>query len=276
MLVYELAIRPWHLHWGARKDEVNRPIQGDTIISNPQIQSTRAITINGFPSEVWPWLVQMGQGQGGFYSYDWLENLIGCDIHSSARIIKDFQRLKTGDSVRLGPEGYPFYTVADIKPNEAIVLYGGTDRKGGINTWVFSMAPLDNGSTRLIIRSRYAYEMNPKNILIWRVITEMAHFVMERKMMLGIKQRVEGTLGPQSHDVVQVVLWIVTFLLLFIALVAIFLSRIWWQHLAVAFVAAAVLLLLIFKQPSIVIGIFLDLGIIMLFVWAIISPQPYA
>jgi hypothetical protein len=215
----------------------------------------------------------MGQGRGGFYSYDWLENLIGCDIHSSARIKKDFQRLKTGDYVRLGPEGYPFYTVADIKPNEAIVLYGGINRQSGINTWVFSMVPLEDGSTRLIIRTRYAYKPNLKNIIIWRVITEMAHFVMERKMMLGIKQRVEGTLGPQSHDVVQVVLWMVTFLFLIIALVASFLRRIWVQPLAVAFVAAAIFLFLILKQPSIVIGIFLDLGLIMLLVWAIISPQ---
>jgi len=137
--------------------------------------------------------VQIGQGRGGFYSYDWLENLIGCDIHSSTRIIKDFQRLKIGDFVRLGPEGYPFYNVADIEPNEAIVLYGGIDRQTGINTWVFSMVPLVDGSTRLIVRTRYAF---------WRVITEMAHFVMERKMISGIKQRAEGILGPQSHDIV--------------------------------------------------------------------------
>jgi hypothetical protein len=104
----------------------------------------------------------------------------------------------------------------------------------------------------------------------------MAHFVMERKMMLGIKQRAEGTLGPQSHDIVQVVIWMVTFLLLFIALVAIFFRRICWLPFAVALMATAVFLYLIFVQPSIVTGIFLDVGLIMLLVWAIISPQPYA
>jgi hypothetical protein len=74
-------VRPWHLRWGATHDEVQRPLPGDELVENPRFVSTRAITINAPAESVWPWLVQLGYGRGGFYSYDWLENLLR---HNSA------------------------------------------------------------------------------------------------------------------------------------------------------------------------------------------------
>jgi hypothetical protein len=74
---YAFLIRPWHLHWGATDEEVKEPLPGDEVVSHPRLEATHAITIDAPASDIWPWLVQMGQNRGGFYSYTWLENLVG-------------------------------------------------------------------------------------------------------------------------------------------------------------------------------------------------------
>src|SRR5690349_9989833 len=82
VVVYIALVRPWHMRWGATDDEVRRPLPGDELVARPKALATHAITIRAPAAEIWPWLVQFGQGRGGFYSYDWLENLFGCDIHN--------------------------------------------------------------------------------------------------------------------------------------------------------------------------------------------------
>jgi len=268
ILFYELALRGWHLRWGTADIEAYRVFPGDEIIPNPNIESTRAITINASATKVWPWLVQMGQGRAGFYSYDWLENLIGCDIHSESRVVPEFQNLKVGDEIRLGPDGYPFYTVAEILPGKSLVLLGGKDVETGINTWVFVIDSLGQDSSRLIVRTRYSYVLKAANILMWRVLTEIAHFVMERKMMIGIKQRAEGTQKSQAYDFIQVLLWMMTSLALFIAFISILIRKLWWRPLAVATLSMAVLIFQLFRQPPVLFGVILDIGIITALIWA--------
>ena len=84
-------MRRRYLTWGATDQEVGSPLAGDDLISNPDMVATRAIAIRASAERVWPWIAQLGQGRGGFYSYDWLENLVGCDIHSSDRILREWQ-----------------------------------------------------------------------------------------------------------------------------------------------------------------------------------------
>jgi hypothetical protein len=189
-LVYWLGLRPWHIRWGTTDAEVMRPLPGDEIVPYPRKLSTRAVTIRASAAAIWPWLAQIGQGRGGLYSYDWLENLAGCDIHTADRVVPELQDLRAGDIVRLGPEGYPAYPVAAVEPGCALVL-GGTTPATGAHSWVFFLEPLDEQTTRLIVRSRDDYPPTLANFLIWRVITEPLHFLMERKMLLGIKQRAE-------------------------------------------------------------------------------------
>ncbi len=203
-LVTLFAFRPWHLRWGATDAEVNRRLPGDELVANPKWGATHAITIRASAEEVWSWLVQMGQGRGGFYSYDWLENLFGLDIHNADRIIQEFQHLKVGDTVRLFPGGGP--TVAVLEPGRALVLFGLIDPATGCSFkptdklpdnyfatgWGFYLDPIDARTTRLI--ERFQIDWNPPsflNTLGNRVILEPASFVMERKMLLGIKQRAE-------------------------------------------------------------------------------------
>lgn len=195
VITYLRWFRPWHLRWGATDSEQVRPLPGDDVVTRPRQQATRALTIQATADDIWPWLVQIGQGRGGFYSYDWLENLIGCDIHNADRILPECQRIQIGDRIRLGPEGYPFYTVATVEPGRALVLQAGDPTTGTApidETWAFVLEPVTEHATRLIARNRRDYPSSPGNWLVWQVLTEPAHFIMERKMLLGMKQRAEA------------------------------------------------------------------------------------
>jgi hypothetical protein len=131
----------------------------------------------------------MGQGRGGLYSYERLENLVGCDMHNADRIIPEHQHLAVGDKVRLVPEGRgPYFVVSAIEPGRAIIL-GGDDPP---TTWAFVLEPVDDKTTRLIIRWRQDYKPTFGNVLVWRVFTDPITFVMERKLLQGIKIRAEA------------------------------------------------------------------------------------
>src|SRR5450759_2138223 len=101
---YLLLARPRHLRWGATDQESRGPLPGDDLLANPDLAATRAITVRAPADQVWPWIAQLGQGRGGFYSYDALENLIGCDIRSADRVVPEWQDVKVGDEVKLAPE----------------------------------------------------------------------------------------------------------------------------------------------------------------------------
>ena len=93
---YILFARPWHLRWGASAHECGMSLPGDDLIMRPDLTATRAITVRASAGQVWPWIAQLGQGRGGFYSYDFLENLVGCDIHSADRIVPDGRTSRSG------------------------------------------------------------------------------------------------------------------------------------------------------------------------------------
>jgi hypothetical protein len=189
------VFRPWYRKWGATEAEVKMSLPGDDLVPHPKLETTRAITIQAPAAEIWPWLVQLGQGRGGLYSYEWLENLIGCDMRNADRILPEHQDLKVGDKVRLGPEGYPYFDVAGIEPGRTLILCGDMPSEQTITTtwiWLFYLTPLDEKSTRLIIRSRLVYEPTLGNFLSWRVFTDPISFVMERKTLQGIKVRAEA------------------------------------------------------------------------------------
>ena len=93
-----------YLRWGATDQEVGDSLPGDDLVPNADMIATRAITIRAAADQVWPWIAQLGQGRGGFYSYDRLENLVGCNIHSSNRILLEWQDIKVGDEIRLAPQ----------------------------------------------------------------------------------------------------------------------------------------------------------------------------
>ena len=106
------------------------PLPGDDLVANPALESTRAITIQAPASTIWPWLVQLGQGRGGFYSYQRLENLIGSDIHNADSIVPEYQDLKVGDQVRISREG-PAFEVAAVERDSTLILRGDMPNEEG-------------------------------------------------------------------------------------------------------------------------------------------------
>lgn len=193
-LLYGAALRPWHLRWGSTEEEEASALPGDELVPHPTLQSTRAITIGAPPAAVWPWLVQLGQGRGGFYSHTWVQNLLRSDIHNADRILPELQDLAVGDTVWLASpgnlgEGAPHFTVARLEPNRALVLHADVPPEAAYAaTWSFVLVARPDGATRLVVRFR-AWSDPPWLAPILGV--EPIHFVMERQMLRGIKARAE-------------------------------------------------------------------------------------
>lgn len=192
------AARRWYNRWGATAAEVACAMPGDELVPAPKMTSTRAITIDAPPPDVWAWLVQIGQGRGGFYSYDALENLARCDIHSADQIIPELQELGVGDMVRLAPAGAPCYRVVGLTAPSVLVLAGADPENGGAgsvgsdelaSTWQWLLRAADSRGTRLVVRQRYSYPR--RQSALWHLI-EPIDFVMERRMLNGIKARAEA------------------------------------------------------------------------------------
>jgi len=188
--IYLRFIRPWHLRWGASDEELQRPLPGDDEIQQPLYATTRAVTIKAQPADIWPWLVQMGYQRGGLYSYDWLDRLFGIlDRPSADRVIPEFQHLQVGDVIPLGAG--PSWPVKAIEPNQSllILLKDPRNPECGV-TWVWALYPLDERHTRLVSRVHGRLPLTLGGIFLL-LLLEPAAFMMERKMLLGIKQRVE-------------------------------------------------------------------------------------
>jgi hypothetical protein len=168
VVVGMLAVRRWQLQWGATNEEAGCSLPGDDIIANPDLVATRAITIGTVAGQVWPWIAQLGQGPGGFYSYDFLENLVGCDIHSADRIVTEWQEVGSGDQIRLAPQ--VALTVALAEPGHSLVLRGGVPM-GNTSppydfTWAFVLKDEQGGAARLLVRERYAFLRPQARILV--------------------------------------------------------------------------------------------------------------
>jgi hypothetical protein len=190
LVTYALILRPWHLRWGATQEEAKRPMPGDELVHRPFYVSTRAITIRARPEEIWPWLVQLGMGRGGFYSYEWLERLAGLSISTVERLLPEFQSLEPGDVI---PAGRGLHLpVRAVEPYGSLVIGSRPEAPPGesLVSWSLGLYPRD-GSTRLVSRVRTRYFWRPGDPLISFLLGPL-HFLMERKMLLGIKQRAEA------------------------------------------------------------------------------------
>ncbi len=193
LAAYILQVRPRQLRWGATDQEFDAPLAGDDLISDPGLTATRAITVRALADRVWPWIAQLGQGQGGFYSYDFLENLVGCDIHSADRIVPGWQDVAVGDEVKLHPEVR--LRVAALERGRSLVLHGavpmGNTSPPYDFTWAFVLCEQPDGTTRLLVRERYAYTRWWAPLLVEPVA--VISFAMSERMLRGIRDRAEQT-----------------------------------------------------------------------------------
>lgn len=208
-VAFSPLLRPLYARWGATDEEVAAALPGDAIVPHPSLQSTRAIDIAAAPADVWPWIVQLGYGRGGLYSYEGLENLVGCGIVNADAILPEHQHLAAGELIRMGPPGYPCFQVVDHVPARHLALQALDPKTGapGEMSWLFLVAPTERGA-RLVVRGRMRVADRAADVLLWRVFTDPIWFVMERRMMIGIRDRAERRgerVGLSAEDLVPLV-----------------------------------------------------------------------
>jgi len=199
-VAYQTLARPRIRHWGSEERDRQRFLPGDELVAEPQTVTTRAISIKAPPAAVWPWLAQMGQKRGGFYSYDGLERLVGLDIHNADRVHPEWQDIATGDKVYLSPKS-PMI-VAEIVPEETLVLFQEATIGGGADdvlrwSWCFHLEPVGTRRARLLVRTRVNWTPDGLLGLFLSAPVEAVHFVMERGMLQGLKERAEMNPTPR-------------------------------------------------------------------------------
>jgi hypothetical protein len=184
-------IRTRIFRWGATSDEARRPLVGDDLCPQPQLNATRAVTIAAAPEDIWPWLVQWGWNRAGFYSYDLLDNL---GRPSARRVLPPFQHLAVGDWVPMGGKPTPStaYRVTRLEPC-TLMLW---EKPGG--TWLWLLEPADDEHTRLITRLRSRYAWGRPAVVTELILMEIGDPFMMRKCLLGIKDRAEHLAGERA------------------------------------------------------------------------------
>lgn len=184
VVLYFKVVRPWTMRWGATDDEVARRMPGDDVVGRADFNATRAITIHARPQHIWPWLVQIGSGRAGWYSYDRIDN---GGVPSSAVIVPELQHLAVGDLVPMVPGKNVGVWVKEFEPNCRMLWW---DRKGEY-TWEWQLDPVDDESTRLVTRLRATYPPLWSSKTPYVLLATTGDIVMIRKELLGIKARAE-------------------------------------------------------------------------------------
>jgi hypothetical protein len=181
-VLYARLLRRHILTWGATDAEAAARLPGDELLEEADGVATRAIEIEAPPAAVWPWIAQIGPApRGGAYTYDWIENLLGLDMHSVDRILPEFQHPQVGDTIDYGANRM---RIERVEP-EHVLAWRSED---GNWVWAFVLEK-SGGSTRLISRNRF--RLPTLAARLGMVPMEPTSLVMERKMLLGIKERAE-------------------------------------------------------------------------------------
>lgn len=190
LLFYRTRIRSWMYAWGATVEECGGALPGDELVSQGRTRTTRAIDVAAPVEAVWPWLAQLGENRGGFYSYSVLERAVGANVHNANTVHEEWQDLHVGDDVWLAKRygEHACQVVADVQPKSHLVLVSKDDfhriesgeRASG--SWSFVLRSTATG-TRLLVRGSGDW--------FGHALFDIPHFVMERKMLKGIRRRAE-------------------------------------------------------------------------------------
>jgi hypothetical protein len=189
-LIYYFVIRPWHLHWGATKEEILLSLPGDGIVDDPDFNATRAISIDAKPEDIWKWIIQIGSRRAGWYSIDWMDN---AGIRSSDRILFEFQKIEVGQFVPFTPDQKNGMWVKEFKEFEYILWID----KEGKGTWLWYIYQSNKGSSRLITRLRTKYDWKGFWI-IYYLLYDFGDIIMMSRCLKGIKKRAEKLNIPQT------------------------------------------------------------------------------
>ncbi len=194
-LAHLYLVWPWMQTWGATDEEIGAALPGDHLVADANLQTTKGISVQASPADIYPWLLQIGVDRGGMYSYDWIENLIGLNVHTVDEIVPEYQNAQVGDFWRFTPADYvlnpgPGLYVKELIEDEAVLLCFGMEGKpedACIDSWQFVLVPQPDGSTRLLLRSNMAIE--PELPI---KLTYFIQFLMEQKMLRTLRDRAES------------------------------------------------------------------------------------
>jgi len=198
-------LHEWRVRWGATDDEIQRAWLGDDLVQHSRGGFTHAITIHAPASRIYPWIAQIGQDKGGFYSYEFLENLVGCNIHNTDHLLAESQVVNPGDVLWLHPQaGVP---IEQVETGRGFVMHGLLNTSTGepvpsngplpasfINvSWLFYVCDMEGDISRFISRWRVDYPPGFKNeIMFGRWFLEPVANVMDFKMLKGVRQCAES------------------------------------------------------------------------------------
>jgi hypothetical protein len=184
---YIRFIRPRQMHWGATPAEVERTLPYDELVPNPTWDSTRAVTVEATPEQIWPWLVQVGWGRAGYYGYDWVDNGLK---PSAWEILPEHQHLEIGTKFPMSP--WTAMWCRDFEePRWILLRMGSEDSSNDIGTFLYYLNPIDNKRTRLIIRMRDKYRWLNPPILAMQLAVDVGDIFFQWKHLLGVKARAE-------------------------------------------------------------------------------------
>jgi hypothetical protein len=229
--VYASVLHPWLMSWGATPAEVGAALPGDELAPRGSAFFTRGITIDAPPSAVWPWILQIGQDRGGFYSYTWLENLTGANIHNAGVIHPEWQARAIGDHVPMARpdllggrlEGVSHTKIVALEPERMIADTPGR----------FVLRPGGTRATRLLVRE--SIDSQGPAVTRWLAWDSM-HFVMVQRMLRGIKERAEGRpLVPAGMILAARLGWVLAGAGVLVSFLA---RRRWWPWLSLPVAAA--------------------------------------
>jgi hypothetical protein len=258
MLFLTFAYLPSYTHtWGATIEEIARTMPGDEILRDPALTWTHGITIHARPEEVWPWIAQIGDDRGGFYSYTFIENLLAQEdlYHNASQIEPDFQDPQPGEGLIMD-----YLTIHTVEPGQYLLAQLADVPELGW-TWLWHLYPLGEGDTRLVVRMHIQPSPELDNPALTYVM-DVGGFVMERRMMQGIKNRAEERIEPAGIEAIEIVLWLLALVAGLAGAVLFLAQKAWPVPLLIAILAVSSLLAFTFLQPSIWVRVLVDVALL--------------
>jgi hypothetical protein len=273
--IYAVIARPWLHNWGATDAERVARLPGDEIVPAARSQETRAIGIDAPAPYVWAWVSQLGQDRAGFYSYQVLENVVGCEMPNVQRVVPRLSHWRVGDKLWMYPPrkagGIGYATLVVLEPGHAL---GFATRQIGAQplhppdaSWSFIVQPAGEHATRLIFRGRGAGGLRVAPAVLTHAAFEPMHFAMERRTMTSIKELAEGRTPSPQWDALQVILWAAVLSAFLASGVATVVGRRPWRPLAGFFLLGLLFMLLTLVQPHPLVGAALLLAVAVLPGW---------
>ncbi len=249
--------------WGATTAEVSRVYPGDEINPQPAVAWTNAISIDAPPEQVWPWIAQLGDRRGGFYSYTFIENQATQTTlyHNANQVVPALQSPQPG-------EGLIFDMIQVYKVVPGQYLLAKAPAGSGLGwSWLWTISPLEGGKTRLVVRFRIQPPPGTGSPLLTYGLSAAA-FVMEHASVTGLKERAEGSPAPGPNEPLEIAAWLLALGTGLAAMVFFLIQRRWLLPLVVGLAAIAILMVFTYVQPALWLRAAADLALLTALVWS--------